>query len=115
MTARDYYNEIRGATNLSRTAAMGKVAGASSEIVGMTKVANVVGLVIAAGVPIGVFMYQALSGGVKIGTTAFNTALAGTIATTIVTLIMFALSFTVIGFILTAALGFVDLLNQLLC
>ena len=95
--------------------ALGKVLGASSEIVGLTKVAAIVGLVIGIAIPWGIFMYQALSGDVKVGTVAFNTALAFAIASTIVAIVMFALSLTVIGFIVTAVLGFVDLLLMGLC
>ena len=89
--------------------------GASSEIVGLTKVAAIVGLVIGIAIPWGIFMYQALSGDVKVGTIAFNTALAFVIASTIVAIVMFALSLTVVGFIVTAVLGSVDLLLMGLC
>ena len=115
LSAKNFVFEIAAASQISKTAALTEVLGSSSEVIGMTKTAAIVGLVISVGIPWGIFMYQALSGGVKVGTMAFNAALATAIASTIVTLIMFALSLTVVGFILTAVLGFVDLLNTLLC
>ncbi|MEI2688378.1 MAG: hypothetical protein V9H69_01155 [Anaerolineae bacterium] len=115
LTLRTYIQEVAVATQVSQGAAAGKVLGASSEIVGLTKVAAVVGLVISIGIPWGVFIYQALSGDVRVGTIAFNTAMAFAIASTIVAIVMFALSLTVVGFITTAVLGFVDLLLQGLC
>ncbi|HRI56354.1 MAG TPA: hypothetical protein PK170_04575, partial [Anaerolineae bacterium] len=115
LTLRTYIREVAVATQVTQGAAAGKVLGASSEIVGLTKVAAVVGLVIGVAIPWGVFIYQALSGDVRVGTTAFNTAMAYVIANTIVTIVMFALSLTVVGFILTAVLGFVDLLLTGLC
>ncbi len=115
LAVKNFVFEIAAASQISRGAALVNVLGTSSEVIGMTKTAAIVGLVISVGIPWGIFMYQALSGGVKVGTMAFNAALATAIASTIVTLIMFALSLTVVGFILTAVLGFVDLLNTLLC
>ena len=110
-----YVSELAAAAGISRSAALLEVGGSTSELLGMSKFANIVGLIIQIGVVWGVFMYQALSGGIEVGTMAFNAALAAAIASTIVILIMFVLSLTVFGFILTAVLGFVDLLNLLLC
>ena len=115
LTLKTYIQEVAVATQVSQGTAAGKVLGSSSEIVGMSKAAAIVGLVISVGIPWGIFMYQALSGDVKVGTIAFNTALAYAIATTIVAIVMFALSLTVVGFIFTAVLGFVDLLLLGLC
>ncbi|MBE2233503.1 MAG: DUF11 domain-containing protein, partial [Anaerolinea sp.] len=115
MTLRTYIQEVAVATQVSQGAAAGKVLGASSEIVGLTKVAAIVGLVIGVAIPWGIFIYQALSGDVAVGTVAFNTVMSFAIASTIVAILMFALSLTAVGFILTAVLGFVDLLMMGLC
>ncbi|QLQ05243.1 MAG: hypothetical protein HZY76_03445 [Anaerolineae bacterium] len=114
LTLRTYIREVAVATQVTQ-GGRGQGAGRQPEIVGLTKVAAVVGLVIGVAIPWGVFIYQALSGDVRVGTTAFNTAMAYVIANTIVTIVMFALSLTVVGFILTAVLGFVDLLLTGLC
>ena len=82
----------------------------SSALIGLTKVANVIGLVLMVGVVWGFFIYQIASGGVGFGSVEFNMLLARAIADTIIAVLMFALSCTIVGAIIVAIFTLIDLL-----
>jgi len=82
----------------------------SSALIGLTKAANVVGLVLMVGIIWGFFIYQVASGGVAFGSIQFNMMLAKAIGHTIIAVLMFALSCTIIGALVVAVFTLVDLL-----
>jgi predicted RND superfamily exporter protein len=87
----------------------------SAEIVGNTTRAAVVGLVLGVGIAWGIFVYEATAGGVKSGTLAFDSLLASTIAATILAILVFAASVTLVGFISILIAGLVDLFLAIFC
>ncbi len=74
----------------------------------------VIGLLLAVGVTWGFFIYYAVKDGLDPTSVAFDVALAQTIAATIVTIVLFMLSLTVIGAIIVGIVVFVDTLLGLL-
>jgi len=99
---------------LKAAAATGRVLKGSCELIGMSKKAGVVGLIIAAGIVWGVFIYAVTKGGVQPGSVAFDMLLAQTIAATILAVIMFVVSLTVIGTLIVAVITLVDMVLTLL-
>jgi hypothetical protein len=91
------------------------LAKANPEVIGMTKYARAAGLVFDLALPWGFAMYSIFSSDLTVGSIAFNTVIAGALASTIVSLLLFALGSTVIGAIVTAVLAFLDLLLLILC
>ncbi len=98
--------------SVSRFAVARQVTG---EMASSGKAAGIVGLALSLGVIWGMFIYQVVSGDLTPGTAAFNTLLAGAIAATIVTILLFIIGLTGIGLIITIILGLVDALLTLLC
>ncbi|MFZ0545645.1 MAG: hypothetical protein WAM60_09415, partial [Candidatus Promineifilaceae bacterium] len=86
----------------------------SSKLVGASRLAGVIGLIIAIGVAVFVFAYFMASGQVNPGTIAFNELIAQTIAVIILAVILFALSTTVIGSIIVGLITLVDVVAMLL-
>ncbi len=86
----------------------------SSKVVGASRVAGVVGLIIAIGVAIGIFLYVVASGKVQTGTIAFNKLIAETIAVIILAVVFFVLSTTLVGSILVGLISLIDILLILL-
>ncbi len=84
------------------------------ELAGASKVAGIVGLIIAVAITWGVFLYAVLSADLPPGSIAFNTLLAQTIAATIWVIVQFALATTVVGAIIVALIAVIDLVISLL-
>ena len=109
---------IRGATLLVKfggAASFGSALLKSSQLVGFTNKAAVVGLVLSIGLAWGFFIYGVVSGGATFYSAEFNQALASTIATTIFAVLMFALALTVVGLIIVGIVAAIDGLLYLLC
>ena len=96
--------------NLSASAAAGRVLGKSAKLIGMTKKAAVIGLVISIGIAWGIFIYALVKEDIPAGSVAFDMLLAQTIAATIVAILMFALSLTIVGTIIVAIISLVDII-----
>ncbi len=99
---------------LSRTAALQKVLLGQGEWANASKKASIVGLVIAVGIAVGTFIYAVTSADLPPGSVAFNQLLAQTIAATILAIVLFALSLTVVGAIFVALITVIDLVFTLL-
>ncbi len=97
-------------TSSSIGAAIGikRALGLTSEILGTSKVAGVVGTVIAIGVTWGFFIYSVVSEGLSPGDPAFGKGLGETIATTIYLIVLGLISATVFGTILVGILSLID-------
>ncbi|NOZ05781.1 MAG: hypothetical protein GXP41_05440 [Chloroflexi bacterium] len=78
------------------------------------KVLFIIGIVLAVGVTWGVFIYNAIHHGLAPGSVAFDMLLAQTIASTIVTILTFLVSLTIIGAIITGIIFVVDTILMLL-
>ncbi len=115
LAMRDMY---RAVTNLNssagKLAALRSVAMNAGEMTRAARIAGVVGLVIAIGIIWGVFIYAAVTSGAAPGSVAFNALLAQTIAATIVAILMFVVSLTIVGAILVALISVIDLILTLL-
>ncbi|MCP4167230.1 MAG: hypothetical protein GY759_15275 [Chloroflexi bacterium] len=85
-----------------------KILTADSSLLGASRAAGYVGLVISIGVSIGIFIYAVSNGHVKAGSIEFNELLAATIAAIIVALILFILSVSVVGTILVGLILVID-------
>lgn len=92
-----------------------KTLGANSELIGVSKYARGVGLFFDLSLPWGLALYDIFSNHLKFGSPEFNTVVAQAIAGTIVAILLFALGAFVIGAIITAIIGFIDVLLVLLC
>ncbi len=98
--------------SLNLGSALFEVLSSDSALIDTSKLLGVVGLVIAAAVAIGVFLYAVASGKAVSGA-ALGTAFAATIAAIVVTVTLFVLSLTVVGAILVGIVLFVDAILQL--
>ncbi len=92
-----------------------KLLGSSSELLGTTIKSQIVGLVINFAIAWGIFVYQITEGGIQTGTFAFNTLLAQAIATTLVAIVLFIIGLSIIGTVLVALIGAIDLITLLVC
>ena len=108
-----FIKELRDA--VGAVVATATVLASSAEIIGSTKIAGAVALVLELGIIWGVFIQQWASGSAKPGTAAFSRLVVGVITATLVAVLLFVLSLSVAGLILVAILGFVDLLLSLFC
>ena len=106
---------ITGAGELGRSAAVKTVLSGNSELLGETKLTRAAGLFFAVGLPWGLALYDILHNKLEPGSIAFNTVISGSIAATVVAILLFALNSTVVGVLINAALSFVDGFLQLLC
>ncbi len=104
----------RAITGATLPAAIATVLAGKSELAGASKVAGIVGLIIAVAITWGVFLYAVLSADLPPGSIAFNTLLAQTIAATIWVIVQFALATTVVGAIIVALIAVIDLVISLL-
>ncbi|MFZ9016642.1 MAG: hypothetical protein ACO23O_06580, partial [Ilumatobacteraceae bacterium] len=104
-------NLVRATTSLSLLS----VLGSSSNLIGFTRTANAIGAVVTIVIAWGFFIYGVVSGGVSFYSAEFNRALAGTIATTIFAVFMFALAGSIVGLIIIGIIAVVDALLYLLC
>ncbi|MCB0049066.1 MAG: hypothetical protein KDE24_05905, partial [Caldilinea sp.] len=85
----------------------------SSTVLDASKFLGVVGLVIAIGVAVGMFIYAWAKGDISPGNVAFNEALAATIAAVIVAVLFFVLALTVVGLIIVLIIALIDAILQL--
>ncbi len=99
----------------SKLGIAGTLLTSSSEVAGNTKSAGLVGLAISVGIVWGIFIYEAASGGVKPDSLAFDALLASTIAATILAILVFAVSLTLVGFIALLIAGVIDLFLAIFC
>ncbi len=79
---------------------------------GTSRMASYIGTAIIVAVVWGFFIHSILDNGIAFGSTAFNSALASTIATTIYLVVLGILSATVIGLILVGLLTLIDTLLE---
>ncbi|MFN2286250.1 MAG: hypothetical protein ACK2UQ_17675, partial [Anaerolineae bacterium] len=93
--------------------ATNKVLSLSSEFMGASKAMAWIGFIVELGVVWGIFIYALASGKVDPGSVAMDMLIAQTIAATIYAVLNFVLALTIIGFVVIAVLGFVDLLLTL--
>jgi hypothetical protein len=87
----------------------------SSQVLGSTRIASVVGTVIAVGITWGFFIYSMVANNVTAFSPTFNRALAETIASTIYLILLFVLSLTVIGTILVGIVAVIDAILTAIC
>ncbi|MEZ4714933.1 MAG: hypothetical protein R2851_02405 [Caldilineaceae bacterium] len=98
----------------SLAGAIGVVLTDGNELLSGSRVAGVIGLVIAVGISVGIFTYLLASGKVHAGTIAFNELLAMTIASVIVAVVLFVLASTIVGSILIGIVSVIDIILLLL-
>ena len=79
------------------------------------KVGGAVGALISVAVIWGFFLYGALEGGLTVGSPTLNRAFFEAVAATVVTILLAALAFNPIGLIISAIVGVVDFLLNLIC
>lgn len=94
--------------------AVNKVLSLSSEFLGTSRAMAWLGLVIEIGVAWGIFIYALAAGWVSAGSVGMDMLLAQTIAATIYAILNFVLSASIVGLIIVAILGVVDLVLSLL-
>lgn len=92
-----------------------KVLGSRSEIIGSSRLASGIGLLITAATIWGPLIYNIASGNLTPGSTEFNLAIATAVVATVVAIFLFVIGLTVIGSILVSLLSLVDLIMLLLC
>jgi|GEM_PF-861398 len=81
----------------------------SSKFIGAAKVIAVAALIISIGIAWGIFIYVLVTEDIPANSVAFDMLLAQTIAATIVAILMFALSLTIVGTIIVAIVSLVDI------
>ena len=101
---------VQSVYNISASAAAARVLGRSSKFIGISMKAAVVGLIIAVGIVWDIFIYALVKENIPPGSVAFDMLLAQTVAATIVAIIMFALSLTIIGTIIVGIVSLVDII-----
>ncbi|MCB0086451.1 MAG: hypothetical protein KDE54_00930 [Caldilineaceae bacterium] len=99
--------------NVGWVIALGETLSASAAVTGSIRAFGLYGLIISIGIAIGFYIYAYASGGVQPGTMAANQLFATTLATIIVSVLLFALSVTVAGALLISIVGLVDLILTL--
>lgn len=114
LAARDMVRLVTSTTGVSTATAVRSVAVASGQINTAGRIAGAVGLIIAVGVVWGIFMYAIFSSNVPPGSVAFNMMLAQAIAATIVAILMFVVSLTIVGAIIVGIISVLDLVLTLL-
>ncbi|MEM7028117.1 MAG: LamG-like jellyroll fold domain-containing protein [Chloroflexota bacterium] len=79
------------------------------------KVGVITGLVIEAGLAIGLMVYTVLSQDIEFGSAEFYALLALTIAQVVVAIVLAVISSTIVGSVITAVLALIDILLTTLC
>ena len=87
----------------------------SSQLLGATRTASIVGTVIGVGITWGFFIYSMVANNVTAFSPTFNRAMAETIAATIYLILLFVLSLTVIGTILVGIVAIIDAILTAIC
>ncbi|MEM8858974.1 MAG: LamG-like jellyroll fold domain-containing protein, partial [Chloroflexota bacterium] len=106
---------LSAATGVSRASATLSVLGSQSNLIGASKIGGAIGLAVSIGIIWGIFIYQVADGGYSPGSFEFNTLLAAAIAATIVAILLFIISTSVVGAIIVGILSFIDLLLFIIC
>jgi len=91
------------------------VASADSAAVGASRASGIVGAAIAIGITWGFFIYNVVSNHIEAGSPAFDSALAETIAATILIIVLTVLSFTVVGLIIVGIIAVIDIILTIIC
>jgi len=86
----------------------------TSQYIGVSRIAAAIGLIIAVGITWGVFIYTVCHHDIPPGSIAFNMLLAQTIASTIITILMFIIASTVIGAIIVGIISLIDIILTIL-
>ncbi|MEZ4664134.1 MAG: LamG-like jellyroll fold domain-containing protein [Caldilineaceae bacterium] len=94
--------------NVSLSRALILTLSVSSELTGSIRVLQLIGLIISIGIAIGFYIYAYASGQVQPGTIAASQLFATTLATIIVSVLLFALSVTVVGALVVTLVALVD-------
>lgn len=108
-------------TTLGLQGAAGGISKVSQILSGAAKVANsikiagAVGLVISVAITWGFFIYAAATSGLAAGSPQLNKLAVETIASTVVTVLLFVLAANPIGLIIAGIVAFIDLLLTLIC
>jgi len=102
------------AIQLSRQTVAKTLLTSSSEVLGSAKIAGVVGIIVEAGFAWGIFIAEVVNGA-RGGTVAFGDALASSIAATVLAILLFAVSLTLVGTILVAIAGLLDAILAVFC
>ncbi|HMN30092.1 MAG TPA: hypothetical protein PKE45_18210, partial [Caldilineaceae bacterium] len=76
---------------------------------------GVIGLVVAAAVTWGFFIYGAVANGYTVGSPELNRAYFEAVASTIITIVMFVLALNPVGVVISAVLSVIDLIFNLTC
>ncbi|MFZ6027824.1 MAG: LamG-like jellyroll fold domain-containing protein [Chloroflexota bacterium] len=106
---------VSAAAGISKPAALLSVLGGRSELIGITRKASVVGLIISIGVIVGAFIYTWVTQDVKFGSITANTLIADAISGIIIAVVLFAIALTTVGAIAVAIVGLIDLVFLGLC
>ena len=112
--AQTVYNALN---KVGQAAAFATVRAANAEVISMTKVGNVVGLVFDLGIAWGFALYEIFSQHLDADPTgiAFRTVIVGAVAATVIALLLFAIGSSVIGAVIVSVLAFVDALLLVTC
>ena len=106
---------VSAASGISKPAALLSVLGGRSELIGITRKASIVGLIISIGVIVGAFIYTWVSQDVQFGSISANTLIADAVSGIIIAVVLFAIALSTVGAILVAIVGVIDLIFLGLC
>ncbi len=95
--------------------ALREVGSADSAAINASRTAGFVGAVISIGIVWGFFIFNVVINHIEPGSPAFNSALAETIAATILVIVMTVLAFTVVGTIIVGIIALVDIILTIIC
>ncbi|MGD8856429.1 MAG: hypothetical protein PVG33_08895, partial [Chloroflexota bacterium] len=112
-TIKTIYSLTNAAAGITAKAATATVLSSKSSILGATRLAYGVGLVLSVAVIWVVFAFEVKN--VEKGSPTYNALVAQTIAATVVAIVLTVISLSVIGTVLVAILTFIDLLLTFLC
>ena len=114
--AMQIYTVVRTTISVATTAgvsmasALGSTLSAVTKITSAAGVAAIIGVVISVVMTWGSFIYSVCSGGAGTESVAFNSGLAAAIAATILAIVLFVISLSVIGSIIVALASLIDLI-----
>ncbi|MCL4863014.1 MAG: hypothetical protein KJZ93_26625, partial [Caldilineaceae bacterium] len=102
-------------TALARAGSSASILTAQTELIGVSRTANVIGAVLVISIVWGFFLYNVLSSDTPTASIEFNVALAEAIATTIYIILLTIISATVVGLILVGIVSVVDAILTAVC